>query len=79
MAHFAYLPAARSAFAQLTAQDRLPVLSRVAIRAAWVFAVWSQRSHTRKTLQHLTDAQLRDIGLTRDAASAEADKAFWTP
>lgn len=41
MAQFAYLPAARSALAQLTAQDRLPVLSRAAIRAAWVFAVLS--------------------------------------
>ena len=79
MAQLAPLPASRSTLARLYALGQLPALSRVAIYAAWVVAVWSQRAHTRKTLAHLSDAQLHDIGLTRDQANDEADKAFWTP
>lgn len=36
-----------------------------------------ERQRTRRALACLGDAQLADIGLTRDAARAEASKPFW--
>lgn len=41
--------------------------------------VWSERARQRRQLAELSDAMLRDIGLTRADASAEADKPFWRP
>lgn len=40
---------------------------------ARVAAVTSER----RRLSELSDAQLRDIGLTRDQARAEAERPFW--
>lgn len=37
-----------------------------------------RRLHTRRALLRLTDAQLRDIGLTRAEANREALRPFWT-
>lgn len=34
-------------------------------------------SRERATLRDLTDRELADIGLTRDAANAEAGRPFW--
>lgn len=48
----------------------------VALRVA---SVWSDRRRTRIALTALTDAQLRDIGLTREAALEEAQRPFWQP
>lgn len=48
----------------------------VALRAV---SVWSDRRRTRTALTTLTDAQLRDIGLERDAAMEEAQRPFWQP
>ncbi len=31
----------------------------------------------RRRLGALTDAELKDLGLTRDQAAAEADRPFW--
>ncbi|MGH8435199.1 MAG: DUF1127 domain-containing protein [Pseudomonas sp.] len=39
-------------------------------------AFW-RRLHTRKALLDLDDAQLRDIGLSREQARAEALRPFW--
>lgn len=36
-------------------------------------SLWRQRNE----LRHLSDAQLRDIGLTRDQANREARRWFW--
>ncbi len=39
--------------------------------------VWMQRSRQRRTLAELDDFRLKDIGLTRAEALAEARKPFW--
>jgi uncharacterized protein YjiS (DUF1127 family) len=46
-------------------------------RIAAVFALWSQRRRTRAALRALPEHMLRDIGLTRSAADAEARRPFW--
>ena len=79
MAHFANLPTCQSDLAHMQATGNLPTLSRVAIRVAWVIAVWSQRRQTRRSLAHLSNQHLDDIGLTRHQALEELDKPFWTP
>lgn len=38
---------------------------------------WRERSRSRQHLASLDDFMLRDIGIDRASASAEADKAFW--
>ena len=45
------------------------------LRAMRLFA---ERASQRRALAQLNDAQLRDIGLARDEAEAEAGKPFWT-
>jgi len=61
-----------------------PLLDRVLVRAkALKKAVavrlyeWQERSIGRRELRRLTERDLRDIGLTRSEAEAEASKAFW--
>ncbi len=39
---------------------------------------WHERSRQRRALGALTDAQLKDIGLSRAEASRESGKPFWT-
>ena len=48
-------------------------------RAVAVAPVWLDRSRQRRQLAQLSDHMLRDIGLTRADAWAEADKPFWRP
>ncbi len=38
---------------------------------------WQRRSRSRQELEGLSDATLRDIGITRCDAQHEAQKAFW--
>lgn len=38
---------------------------------------WHSRWQTRRTLSRLSDASLKDIGLSRAAAEREANKPFW--
>ncbi|MEM9634661.1 MAG: DUF1127 domain-containing protein [Pseudomonadota bacterium] len=38
---------------------------------------WLQVSQTRKQLRDLTDAELEDLNLTREAALEEARRPFW--
>jgi uncharacterized protein YjiS (DUF1127 family) len=40
-------------------------------------ATWLSRREERVDLATLDDRQLRDIGITRDQALAEAAKPFW--
>ena len=40
-------------------------------------AEWRRRAHSRRELMNLSDADLRDIGLTRCSAQFEASKPFW--
>jgi uncharacterized protein YjiS (DUF1127 family) len=38
---------------------------------------WQRRAAGRRELMTLTDRDLRDIGITRSEAEAEANKPFW--
>jgi uncharacterized protein YjiS (DUF1127 family) len=38
---------------------------------------WHERGLGRRELRRLTERELRDIGLTRAEAEAEASKPFW--
>jgi uncharacterized protein YjiS (DUF1127 family) len=38
---------------------------------------WRERARSRRQLGGLNDHMLRDIGVDRASAAAEADKAFW--
>ena len=40
---------------------------------------WIDRGRQRRQLAELSDHMLRDIGVTRADAWAEADKPFWRP
>lgn len=46
-------------------------------RATLKIQDWIQRSRQRQALHDLDDRQLRDIGLSREAAMREASKPFW--
>jgi uncharacterized protein YjiS (DUF1127 family) len=43
------------------------------------FFEWRRRAHSRRELMSLSDAELRDIGLSRTEAEIEASKVFWLP
>lgn len=45
--------------------------------AAQVFSVWPERLRQRQRLAELTDAQLRDVGLSRADVRRETEKPFW--
>jgi len=42
-----------------------------------LFLLWLARSHQRRDLENLSDAALRDIGLTRLDVEQEVAKPFW--
>ena len=67
------------ALAQLTAHTTLPVLSRVAVRVAWLCLLWHRRSRSRAVLRDLDTRMPRDIGLTPKQAHVESRKWFWRP
>jgi uncharacterized protein YjiS (DUF1127 family) len=46
-------------------------------RAAEALTLWSARAAQRRKLRELPDDRLRDLGLTRKQALAEAAKPFW--
>ncbi len=48
----------------------------VAAVVARLFA-WRDRARSRRQLGELNERLLRDIGLDRASAQAEADKSFW--
>jgi len=63
------------------------VLSTIGKRVSWVRLTlprsgdllrhWAARRRQRRALSELDDRLLRDIGLTRDAATREGRKPFW--
>lgn len=55
----------------------LPPLSRLVVTLALTVAAWELRHRSRKQLNSLSPALLRDIGLDRAQAMAEAAKPFW--
>jgi uncharacterized protein YjiS (DUF1127 family) len=54
-----------------------PVVARWAMAFAVAVTKWDSRYRTRKALRQLTDEQLKDIGIERDAAYTEARRPFW--
>jgi len=52
-------------------------LSRAVLGIFTLLLVWQRRIEDRETLRHMTGAQLKDIGLTRDMVEGEAAKPFW--
>lgn len=42
-----------------------------------LFSLWYDRAHQRYQLSELSPEQLKDIGITRNIANAEATKPFW--
>lgn len=69
----------RTALEGLSARTTLPALSRIAVKLAWTYLLWSQRRKTRVDLSKLDDHMLYDIGLTPPEADLEARKPFWRP
>jgi len=56
-----------------------PTHGRTVVDVANRIAQWHERSRQRRALLKLDDRMLRDIGIARSEAEAEADKPFWRP
>jgi uncharacterized protein YjiS (DUF1127 family) len=65
---------AASSLPRISWSDRL----RPALRSltGWIWTC-AERSAQRRALMDLDDDRLRDIGLSRSEARAEAEKPFW--
>lgn len=61
----------------LNAQANLPWVAGLAVKFAVAVTVWDTRRKTRSMLKQLEPHILRDIGLDRTSAQAEASKSFW--
>ncbi|WP_245602977.1 DUF1127 domain-containing protein [Leisingera methylohalidivorans] len=70
---------AHSNMSYLISRPGLPVLAQWAVSFAVLVTKWSLRHCTRARLQHLSDAQLKDIGVSRQDAHYEATLPFWRP
>ncbi|WP_299416857.1 DUF1127 domain-containing protein [uncultured Sulfitobacter sp.] len=75
MTHAAILT--NDALAVLNSTRSLPLLAVVSVKFAACVTKWVTRRRTRLTLDQLETWQLRDVGLTPDAARREAQKVFW--
>ena len=67
----------KSVLIDLNEAPSLPLFAQFAVVLAGVVTKWRTNARTRNQLWHLTDHQLRDIGLTREAATREAKLPFW--
>lgn len=61
---------------QVAAPARRPRASLIA-EFVGTFFLWQERWAQRERLKGLDDHMLRDLGLSRADAQAEADKPFW--
>ena len=61
----------------LRENNALPIASVIAVQFAVTVSKWTLRHRTRKALGQLTEAQLRDVGLTPLQARREAARLFW--
>ncbi|MEX0369653.1 MAG: DUF1127 domain-containing protein, partial [Tateyamaria sp.] len=66
-----------SHLAYLTAQNRIPAASIVALRVAVMVSKWATRRRSRLALRQLDAHLLRDVGLTPAEADFEARRVFW--
>lgn len=59
---------------RITVRKALPGrLARIGIR----LMTWFWRARQRRELWHLSEEQLRDVGLTREMIRREVEKPFW--
>ena len=67
------------AVARLRQDPRPPAAAseRLAVRVARTLAAWRWRARSRTQLAHLSERELRDIGLTPADAARECAKPFW--
>ena len=72
-------PRQRSTLLGVLGWLRVQWLGYAAFRATAVVSVWLDRARQRRHLAQLSEHMLRDIGLTRVDAWAEAQKPFWRP
>jgi len=75
MTHGSTTPADHLAY--LTAQNRMPAASVIAVRVAVMLSQWATRRRTRLALGQLSNHQLRDVGLTPAEAFTESRRVFW--
>jgi uncharacterized protein YjiS (DUF1127 family) len=61
----------------LAARPRLALVAELLLRLAALADRWAERARSRADLARLDEAQLRDIGILRAEAEAEARKPFW--
>ena len=67
----------KSVLIDLNEAPSLPLLAQFAVVLAGVVTKWRTNARTRKQLCYLSDHQLRDVGLTREASTREARLPFW--
>lgn len=56
---------------------RRPVQGNLIARFLRAIRAWHTKRESRRTLQFLTDDELRDIGITRSEARKEVSKSFF--
>jgi uncharacterized protein YjiS (DUF1127 family) len=75
---FSTLATAERTFMPAPATDGLYERAVLRLRQAFdMLALWQQRARGRQQLRMFDDHLLRDIGITRLQAAADADKPFW--
>ena len=67
----------KSVLIDLNEAPSLPLLAQFAVVLAGVVTKWRTNARTRNQLSLLSDHHLRDIGLTREVATREAQLPFW--
>lgn len=67
----------KSVLIDLNEAPSLPLFAQLVVVLSGVFTKWRTNARTRNHLSHLSDHHLRDIGLTREAATREAQLPFW--
>lgn len=58
---------------------RFPALAAALARVADAVSAWGERARQRRDVLGLPDHLLKDIGISRADAEAEAMKPFWRP
>ncbi|MCE0504535.1 MULTISPECIES: DUF1127 domain-containing protein [unclassified Roseivivax] len=61
----------------LARAPRLTAPAEIALKAAVVLTLWTDRARSRKHLAGLDAHLLRDVGLDRAEAAREAARPFW--
>jgi uncharacterized protein YjiS (DUF1127 family) len=67
----------KSVLIDLNEAPSLPMFAQFAVVLAGVVTKWRNNARTRNHLSHLSDHHLRDVGLTRAAATRKAQLPFW--